>query len=94
MNQMQVSEAPRHPTQGISLHFVDRVPARCRPETTDRLPATPTIDFCRASYMEVWAFLEFLYAIRYVADNPAAHPELGILNEAAEAAFKVVGLER
>src|SRR5579883_438205 len=74
MQKPTVVEALSRPAESVSLHLVDRIPARSPPQAPDGLPTRPSVDFRRPSYMEAGIWLDLHFPVHVVTDDTAADP--------------------
>ena len=94
MDDMKVGKALGRPAQHACFHFVHRVPAGCRPESPDCIPASTLINLRRAPDVKRRAMFDRLQSVNHVADNSPTDAKPGFSFEIRKTFLEIIGLER
>src|SRR6266704_3342318 len=93
MQELQVREAPRGPTEHAGFYLVHRVPPGRRPKSPDHLPAFSPVDLCGSSHVKCRTFFDLFDAIDDVADHASSNAKATIAPEVRKALFEIVRLQ-
>ena len=74
MDEREIFEGPRFPPQHVGFNLVNCVPPRACPQSSDRVPARPSVDLARASNMELGIRLKLKLMAQRVVDSSAPNP--------------------
>jgi hypothetical protein len=90
MEEREIFESPGFPSQHVGFNLVNRVPSRACPQSSDRVPARPSVNLARASDMEPGIRLELKLMAQIVVDSSASNPQVRMLSEMLEAPLKII----
>src|SRR5208337_5562035 len=90
MDEREILEATRLPSQHVRFNLVNRVPPGAHPKSPDRVPARPSVNLGRSSDMEPGIRLEFKPMLQSVVDFSASNPQFRLLSEMLKAPLKVI----
>ena len=90
VDELEVLEAVGFPSQHVRFNFVNRVPPRARPQSPNRVPASPSVDFGCSSDMEPGIRFELKLVAQIMVDFSTSNTQVGLLSEVLETSLEII----
>ena len=90
VDELEVLEAVGFPSQHVRFNLVNRVPSCSRPQSPDRVPASPSVDLGCSSDVKPGIHFELKLAAQIVINLPTPNSQIRLLSEVLETLLKVI----